>query len=388
MKHPAYLVLLALIMVPFLMSCTGSATPAPAATAAPTQPVAAKTTASPTQAPATKAPVATQPPSKPAKPLTAVEVAALALGPERQRILEEGAKQEGTVMLYTSSVGLEPIGVPFMKKYPFIKLEAFVTRAEPLTQRTLAEAKAGKLNGDVIKSNVFVQEDLKDLTVKFNTPHGVFSTTPNAANLDLTGISFVYSPKRVPAAEAPKKVEDLLLPRWKQNIGLFAPPNSYPGRWVGALVQFMGEQGAADYLKKLGDQKPLFYTQPEVGRNGLLAGEYDINMQGLTSAVISTRKGEPTQWVALDPTTLSPDSVSLFKAAPHPYSAMLLLDFMLSPEGQKIVSDTQGSITQDELDKGEKEGQKLPARISMQTTTDATKAAAWSAMFEKLVMQK
>lgn len=390
MKKLIYLMAVALVAGAVLAACAPSITPTPTPAAPASPPKVEATTAPPTQPPAapTKPPQATQPPSKPAKQLTAVEIASLALGPERQRILEEGARREGEVMLYTSSTGLEPVADKFMEKYPFIKMEVFATRGEPLTQRTLAEARAGRLNGDVIKTNIFVQDDLKDLMVKFNSAQAKFDRVSNAASLDLTGIAFTYSAKRVAPADVPKKVEDLLLPRWKQNIGLFGVPNNYAGRWVGALVEHLGEQPARDFLRKLGDQKPYFYTQPEVARNGLLAGEWDINMQGMTSSVVSVRKGDPLGWVALDPTTLSPDIAGLFKLAPHPHAGMLFLDFILTAEGQKLVSDIQGSVTQEELEKREKEGVKLPSRITFQSPADVPKVAGWMKMFEELVMKK
>ncbi len=376
-----------------LLACAPAATPSPSPAPPTSPPRAAQPTPAPTRAPtkppaATKAPTATKPPAPAPKTLTAVELAALPLGEGRQKTLEEGARREGALLLYTSSTGLEPLADKFMEKYPFVKMEVFATRGEPLTQRTLAEAKAGRLNGDVIKTNIFVHDDLKDLLVKFNSPHARFDRVANAASLDLTGIAFTYSKKRVAPADVPTKVEDLLKPRWKQNIGLFGVPNNYAGRWVGALVEHLGEPQARDFLRKLGDQKPYFYTQPQVARNGLLAGEWDINMQGMTSSVVSVRKGDPLGWVALDPTTLSPDVAGIFKLAPHPHAAMLFLDFIVAPEGQALVSGIQGSVTQEELEKREKEGVKLPARITFQAPSDVPKVAGWMKMFEELVMKK
>jgi iron(III) transport system substrate-binding protein len=322
------------------------------------------------------------------KPLTIEEIANLPIGPERQRQLEEGARREGQLMLYTTSTGLEPLIDLFQRKYPFIKMEIFATRSEPLTQRTQAEARAGRLGGDVLKTNVFAYEDLKDQLIRFNSPGAEYDRAPNAASADATGIAFSYSKPRVSPADVPQRVEDLLLPRWRRNIGLFAPPNNYPGRWVGMLIEQMGEPAARDYLRRLGEQQPYFYTQPEAARNGLLAGEWDINMQGITSAVVSARRGEPIGWVALDPTTLSPDILGLFKQAPHPYAAMLFLDWAVTPEGQHALSDTQGSITPEDLAKREKEGQKLPQRISVQSPADAPKLEGWAKLFDELVVRK
>jgi iron(III) transport system substrate-binding protein len=328
------------------------------------------------------------PANPPARPLTVDEIANLPAGPERQRVLEEGARREGQLTVYTTSTGIEPLGELFTRKYAFVKAEFFVSRSDPLVQRTQAEARAGRLSGDVLKSNINVYEDLQGELLRFNSPGADFTRVPNAAGADFTGIAFAYSKARVTPADVPTRVEDLLLPRWRQNIGLFAPPNQYPANWVGALIEHLGESAARDFLRRLGDQRPYFYTQPEAARNGLFAGEWDINMQGITSAITSSRKGEPVGWVALDPTSLSPDAIGLFRLAPHPHAALLFLDWVVSPEGQHTLTDITGSLTQEDLQKREKDGQKLPQRLTFQSPADSPKLEGWAKLFEELVVRK
>jgi iron(III) transport system substrate-binding protein len=43
----------------------------------------------------------------------------------------------------------------------------------------------------------------------------------------------------------------------------------------------------------------------------------------------------------LDPTTSSISTIQLVKGAPHPYAAMLMIDFMLSKEGQETLRAAQ-----------------------------------------------
>jgi ABC-type Fe3+ transport system substrate-binding protein len=52
--------------------------------------------------------------------------------------------------------------------------------------------------------------------------------------------------------------------------------------------------------------------------------------------VISARKGAPSGWVKLEPAPVELDAVGLLKDAPHPNAAKLLLEFLLSEEGQKV----------------------------------------------------
>src|SRR5262245_59768222 len=45
--------------------------------------------------------------------------------PDRQRMLEEGAKREGELLLYTTGTQIAPLMSRFTQKYPFIKLKFF-----------------------------------------------------------------------------------------------------------------------------------------------------------------------------------------------------------------------------------------------------------------------
>jgi iron(III) transport system substrate-binding protein len=51
------------------------------------------------------------------------------------------------------------------------------------------------------------------------------------------------------------------------------------------------------------------------------------------------KDGAPIEWVPLQPAFGRPNGVAVAKNASHPYAAMLLVDFILSPEGQQIFNE-------------------------------------------------
>jgi iron(III) transport system substrate-binding protein len=275
-----------------------------------------------------------------------------------------------------------------MQRYPFVKADVYATRSEPLTHRTLIEAKAGRLGGDVLKTNIFVWDDLKDLLIPFTGPHAKFDRAPNAASADMNGIIFIYHTVRVSPSEVPRRVEDLLQPRWRGNLALHAPPNNFAGRWVGMLQEHLGEPATRDFLRRLGEQRPFLFNNSDVARNGMMAGEFDLSTGSMASGIRSQRNGDPIRWTLLDPTTLSPDVIGLFKQAPHPHAALLFLDWATSPEGQHVLTETQGSISQVELERGEKDGIRLPPRVSFQSPADAARLDDWMKLFEELVVRR
>src|SRR3954470_13252353 len=89
----------------------------------------------------------------PASALTQPEIAMIA-GPDRQKILEEGARREGAVMIYSGIIvdqALRPLVEGFARKYPFIKAEFWRGDSRPIVQKILAEERAGNVIGDVLE---------------------------------------------------------------------------------------------------------------------------------------------------------------------------------------------------------------------------------------------
>jgi len=65
-------------------------------------------------------------------------------------------------------------------------------------------------------------------------------------------------------------------------------------------------------------------------------------------AMESKLKGAPIDWVAMEAVPTNAGGTSIVYQAPHPHGAVLLADFILSPEGQKILEDLQfGSPSKD-----------------------------------------
>src|SRR5262245_34323610 len=77
----------------------------------------------------------------------------------------EGAKKEGKVVLYTALTihEIDEIAVPFVKKYPFLKVEPFRGNALQLLQKISMEARAGRAQVDVAQFNGFEAWQLKKL---------------------------------------------------------------------------------------------------------------------------------------------------------------------------------------------------------------------------------
>ncbi|GEM_PF-2935996 len=367
---PKHLLLLPLLVGVLLLGCSGATPPstaAPGATAA--------------------APSATTPAAAPKK-LTVAEVANLPLNPARQKILEDGARAEGEFMLYSTSSGFEPVAAAFMKKYPFIKAEVFQSGVAPLIQRTRAEVAANRLGGDMISGGLRTFVPMSDLMIPFKSPDADFSILPNGSVNHISLLVIAYNTRFVTAAEAPKTVEDLFQPKWKGKLGFHGPPNSFAAMWTGLLIKVFGEEQATVYLKKLGDQNPFLYQSGGVGVQSLISGETYLGTNTQSAATEARQTGAPVSWVPIDPTASTVTLAGVFEKTSHPYSAMLFMDFLLGPEGQKLAREEGNYLAMSDIKNGEAFGVKLPKRVILESPGDDANLAKWTDMFTALVAKK
>lgn len=54
-------------------------------------------------------------------------------------------------------------------------------------------------------------------------------------------------------------------------------------------------------------------------------------------SLVAAAKGAPVAWLPMDIVPASAGSAGLSSQAPHPHAAVLFIDFLFSPDGQKIL---------------------------------------------------
>jgi len=281
----------------------------------------------------------------PKKPATAAEVA-LYNGADRQQVLEEGAKKEGKLTFYTTGILVQtvrPIVEAFQKKYPFIKVDVWRAGTQALLPRFHQEFSAGKYTADVIEltqaGGVMLQE--ASLLQPFysselaNVEEGAVSKGPLGAFTAghyQSGISLGYNTKLLKKDEVPKTYQDLLNPKWKGKIAMVGSNTGLS--WMGGALETYGE----GFIEKFAGQK---ITVHQVSARALLdmivSGEILMSPTILDSHVNKSKKdGAPCDWVPLEPVAAYIGQIMLPKNSPHPYAAMLFIDFDLSRQGAQI----------------------------------------------------
>jgi iron(III) transport system substrate-binding protein len=262
---------------------------------------------------------------------------------EREKKLIEGAKREGELLWYTNS-GIENATryiQGFKKSYPFINAQVWRAKTRQVTQRIISEANAGKHMVDVIKPSTDLLPALleKNLIGKYETPlrtvYPAHAKSPFYTNMNYAFRVFAFNPRKVNPKDAPRRWEDLLQPKWKGEI-LFDESSLEE---VMAMLAAWGKEKTVSYLTRLSQQSLLIRTGRDTVTQMMMAGEanlavttYAYNNEGLRTS------GAPVDWVAEDliPALIYP--LTMARHAPHPYSAALFYDFMISEEGQRLIA--------------------------------------------------
>src|SRR5262245_30551167 len=141
---------------------------------------------------------------------------------DRQRRLEEGAKKEGTLVIY-SNHGVETTqeyAQAFGKKYPFIKVEPSRLQGAKGLDRILLEHSGGKLTADVVGVDFDNIGELMKAGVhgRYESPEKkhyakqYWDKDGRWYVADYTLAVIAYNTKLVKPNEAPKGYQDLLNP--------------------------------------------------------------------------------------------------------------------------------------------------------------------------------
>jgi iron(III) transport system substrate-binding protein len=258
----------------------------------------------------------------------------------------EGAKKEGTVMLYTSMnvPDVNRLFEAFRRKYPFISPKSYTTRSAALLQRIVIEAQAGRHSVDVIQANGYTVDiiskkgmtkkyaspESKAYPTKFRDPNGRWVATYIFCNV------IGYNTKLLARAEAPRNYEDLLDPKWRGKMGL----DDKQYIWFDGLLEAMGREKGLAFMKKLANQEIQFRSGNALMANLLATGEFAVLVNARPEQLDKLKHaGAPVAWAAPRPVTVNVLPIAIASQAPHPSAAALFTDYLLSAEGQTLLKE-------------------------------------------------
>jgi len=296
----------------------------------------------------------------------------------REDTIIDGARREGQVVLYSAAIvnqALRPLADAFMKTYPFVKMTFWRGDSEEIMAKLAAEARASKVVADVVESTgmaeVAVSAGLslpyytpmvEAIPERYRDPRGHWTT------MRVSYFSIAYNTKLVPPAGVPKTYDDLLDSRWRGKLAWRIGTASGTPLFITAIRLARGEEKAASFFRQLAAQKVVNFGSGSARTlvDRVIAGEFPIALNIFAHhPLISRAKGAPVDSQLMDPVPSTAASMMIPKGVQHPHAALLLIDFILSRQGQQILADADYFPVRSDVAPKETLATVIPARAGV-----------------------
>jgi ABC-type Fe3+ transport system substrate-binding protein len=263
--------------------------------------------------------------------------------------LIEAARKEGKVVWYTTLIVnqvIRPLKTAFERQYPGIELQYARADESPTAAKILEEGVAGRVQADIFDgiTSMVPLKRARLLAAYVPTSAGQYpGELKDSEGYWNALLLYVFTPgintTLVPKDQAPKTYRDLLDPRWRGKMAW--NPGSIAGAigFVGNILTSKGEERGMEYLTALAGQRVVnVEASSRAILDQVIAGEYAIGLMSFNHhTVISAQKGAPSDWLKLEPVPVALDAAGILKDAPHPNAARLLIEFLTSEDGQRVL---------------------------------------------------
>lgn len=272
------------------------------------------------------------------------------------------ARKEGRVTLYTFTFTGDTgrvVAAAFESRYG-IKVEMVTGVGAMLLERIRSEGAARKFVADTYDTDVaFV------LTAKregLTEPAGLlpmlqareswnfFPNVDKEGHLNALGITWItpfVNTALVKAGEEPKSFQDVLAPKWKGKIvtGMPATDPLLPRLYA---ISKRDKVLDDNYFRQLGKQDMKVAATVRDADGVLMRGEASLRMLGAASIYNPfIQQGAHVKPVMMEEGAILIPSrpIALVKNGPHPNAARVLINWLLSPEGQLAFHKTGGTTS-------------------------------------------
>jgi iron(III) transport system substrate-binding protein len=256
----------------------------------------------------------------------------------------------GTVRIYVSlatSAMTRLVGA-MNKHFPNLKIDFVRAGSVETVKRFVAERQAGRIGADLIHGadpggfEYFAEKGWLDtrlaaLPLTQDYRDGFFDKKAGWVALRATGIALMYNTKLVAKDALPKTWKELIEPKWKSRIAISDPTRA--GSSFSHLYA-MWKMYGADFLDKLAKNDVFVAGDGTATRDAVANGERDIAPVSEYDAFTFVKEGKPVgiDWVE-DGTIMLPAPLGLVKGSPNSENALALAQYMLSREGQELITD-------------------------------------------------
>ena len=313
-------------------------------------------------------------------------------GADRLEKIAAAARKEGTLTLYTTIAekDLPVIVQPFEKKYG-IKVNVWRAGTDKVLQRTIAEARAGRNDVDVIhygspEMEALAREKVLEPITSPVQQDLIAGSVPAHHQWAATILSVwvqAYNTGLIGKADLPKTWNDLLDPKWKGRIGVEAKDDD----WFATVVNELGgEKQGLDFFRRLAATNGISVRKGHtLLTNMVVSGEVPLALTVYNYMPEQAKqKGAPVDWFVIPPAIARSNAVGVARRAPHPAAALLFYEYLLGPEGQKAMTSIDYVPTNTKVESPLK-GVKIVQTDPIRSLDESQK---WSKLFDDVVVRR
>jgi iron(III) transport system substrate-binding protein len=145
-----------------------------------------------------------------------------------------------------------------------------------------------------------------------------------------------YNTNKVSKADVPKTYLDLLAPKWKGKLAIEGDDHE----WLSSVIADMGHDAGVKFWRDLVARNGLSVRSGHPLLTNLVAsGEVPLALTVYQYSVEQAKKkGSPIEWFVIEPAVSITNGVAVPRKAPHPHAALLFYDYLISPQGQRILA--------------------------------------------------
>jgi len=254
------------------------------------------------------------------------------------------AKSEGSTLTIYASMNEEE-ALPFWSVFEGatgIKVNFLRMSDASLRARVAIEHRAGQRSWDLVATTPVYRLG-NEILAQFDPPQAQDlmpqARDPNKRWYGVYANYFApaYNTTLVQAAELPNTYEGFV--DRKQWIGKIAI-DATDSEWLAGMFMHYGEERGAKLVRDIAAALKVVVIDGHLNlARQVAAGEYWAALNNYVPLTVNVKlAGGPTDFWALDPVTLAFGSIGINTQAPHPKTALLAANFMLSQEGQTFLT--------------------------------------------------
>lgn len=248
------------------------------------------------------------------------------------------AKDEGSVSLYSAQAPqtLERIKGCFEEEYPDISVDAVRGTSGDLLSRIDQERQSGSDGADVWVTTELAWFKERSDEGALLAPQGPAAEDWPEEYLDgetvIAGVEpLIISYNTDLVTTPPAGYEDLLSPDLQGKVGTSELAATVISAWYAWL-----EETHPGYLEDLANQNPRLYVGSVPISQAVASGEIAASAYGIPTAVEPLiKEGAPIDYVVPDPSFGVSYGTAAFGWSQQPNAALVLIDFLMSADGQE-----------------------------------------------------